>query len=148
MKDYYAILGVPKTAKPEEIKTSFRKLAKKYHPDLNPGDQQAEARFKEVNEAYAVLSDDGARAKYDLDCRQESEKRGQPRQAQARKAASRAPVNPNFDISKMAQGFESFFGFDPETGDITDESKLNANAPKQKNPLDMSDLFSKYMGFK
>lgn len=147
MKDYYAILGVPKTAKPEEIKTSFRKLAKKYHPDLNPGDQQAEARFKEVNEAYAVLSDDGARAKYDLDWRRESEKR-EPPQTRAKKTGSRAPVNPNFDISKMAQGFESFFGFDPETGDITDESKLNANAPKQKNPLDMSDLFSKYMGFK
>ncbi|QIR39464.1 DnaJ domain-containing protein [Tolypothrix sp. PCC 7910] len=64
-KDYYAILGVSKTASPEEIKQAFRKLARKFHPDVNPGNKQAEASFKEVNEAYEVLSDPDKRKKYD-----------------------------------------------------------------------------------
>jgi curved DNA-binding protein len=64
-KDYYSILGVSKTATPEEIKQAFRKLARKFHPDVNPGNKQAEARFKEVNEAYEVLSDPDKRKKYD-----------------------------------------------------------------------------------
>ncbi|MFN9401876.1 MAG: DnaJ domain-containing protein, partial [Dolichospermum sp.] len=55
-KDYYAILGITKTATSEEIKQAFRKLARKYHPDVNPNNKQAEAKFKEVNEAYEVLS--------------------------------------------------------------------------------------------
>ncbi|BAZ83129.1 DnaJ domain-containing protein [Sphaerospermopsis kisseleviana CS-549] len=64
-KDYYSILGITKTATPEEIKQAFRKLARKYHPDVNPGNKQAEAKFKEVNEAYEVLSDPDKRKKYD-----------------------------------------------------------------------------------
>ncbi|HEY9608899.1 DnaJ C-terminal domain-containing protein [Allocoleopsis sp.] len=64
-KDYYAILGINKTASADEIKKSFRRLARKYHPDMNPGDKQAEARFKEVSEAYEVLSDTDKRKKYD-----------------------------------------------------------------------------------
>ena len=64
-KDYYSILGVSKTATDKEIKQAFRKLARKYHPDVNPGDKGAEARFKEVNEANEVLSDPAKRKKYD-----------------------------------------------------------------------------------
>lgn len=64
-RDYYEVMGVPKNATDAEIKKAYRKLAKKYHPDLNPGDKAAEASFKEVNEAYEVLSDKDKRARYD-----------------------------------------------------------------------------------
>jgi molecular chaperone DnaJ len=64
-KDYYKALGVAKTAKPSEIKTAYRKLARKYHPDANKGDTSAEERFKEISEAYSVLSDEKRRKEYD-----------------------------------------------------------------------------------
>ena len=65
-KDYYKILGVSKTASAEEIKKAYRKLALKYHPDRNKGDKAAEARFKELSEAYAVLSDPEKKKQYDM----------------------------------------------------------------------------------
>lgn len=64
-KDYYRVLGVDKKAKADEIKKAYRKLARKYHPDVNKDDQQAEERFKDINEAYEVLSDPEKREKYD-----------------------------------------------------------------------------------
>jgi curved DNA-binding protein len=65
VKDYYEVLGVPRTASQKEISTAFRKLARKHHPDLNAGDKQAEARFKEVSEAHDVLHDPKKRKLYD-----------------------------------------------------------------------------------
>lgn len=64
-KDYYGILGVKKDAADKDIKQAYRKLARKYHPDVNPGSKESEDKFKEVSEAYEVLSDKGKRAKYD-----------------------------------------------------------------------------------
>ena len=64
-RDYYEVLGIDKSASADDIKKAYRKLAKKYHPDLNPDDKEAEVHFKEVNEAYEVLSDDQKKARYD-----------------------------------------------------------------------------------
>ena len=73
-KDYYTTLGVAKTASEKEIKQAFRKLARKFHPDVNPGDKSAEARFKEINEAYEVLGDADKRRTYD----EQAHQQGQP----------------------------------------------------------------------
>lgn len=64
-RDYYTVLGVPRTASEKELKTAYRKLARKHHPDVNPGDKRSEAQFKEIGEAYSVLSDPDKRKKYD-----------------------------------------------------------------------------------
>ena len=64
-RDYYEVLGVDKNADSATIKKAYRKLAKKYHPDAHPGDEEAASKFKEASEAYAVLSDDSKRKQYD-----------------------------------------------------------------------------------
>ena len=95
-RDYYEVLGVSKGAGEDEIKKAYRQKAKQYHPDLHPDDPSAEAKFKEVNEAYEVLSDPDKKAKYDQ--------------------FGHAGVDPNFGAG--AGGENPFGGFDVDLGDI------------------------------
>lgn len=94
-RDYYEVLGISRSASDDEIKKAYRREAKKYHPDLHPGDKEAEAKFKEVNEAYGVLSDADKKARYDQ--------------------YGHAGVDPNFGAGG-GSGFDGFGGFD--FGDI------------------------------
>ena len=95
-RDYYEVLGVDKNASEDEIKKAYRKKAKQYHPDLNPGDKEAENKFKEVNEAYEVLSDSQKKARYDQ--------------------FGHAGVDPNYGAG--GGGYGQAGGFDFDLGDI------------------------------
>lgn len=141
MNEYYRTLGVQPGASQDDLKKAYRALAKKYHPDLHPGDQEAETRFKEVNEAYEVLGDPDKRKEYDA--KQQTAQRHQaPNKARSATRTSRGgPV----DFSQMQGGFAQFFGFDPATGQVLDEEKVSG---QKRNPLDTTDLFERFMGFK
>jgi DnaJ-class molecular chaperone len=101
MKDPYRVLNVPRSADPALIKQSYRKLAKILHPDRNPGDQRAEQRFKEVTEAYDLLSDPAKRAKYD---RGEIDAQGRPRHPFRGFDFASAPQRPEGIFGKMFGG--------------------------------------------
>lgn len=120
-RDYYEVLGVDKSASDDEIKKAYRKLAKQYHPDLNPGDKVAEEKFKEANEAYEVLSDSSKKAKYDQ--------------------FGHAGVDPNFGAGGGGfGGAGGFGGMDFDLGDIFgsffgggfgSQRQANPNAPRR-----------------
>ncbi len=118
-RDYYEVLGLSKSASDDEIKKSYRKLAKKYHPDLNPGDAEAEKNFKEVNEAYSVLSDADKKAKYDQ--------------------YGHAAFDPASGGGSGFGGFGGFGGMDFDVGDIFSSffggggSARRSNGPVQGN---------------
>jgi DnaJ-class molecular chaperone len=109
-KDYYKILGVERTASQDDIKKAFRKLARKHHPDMNPGDKEAEKRFKEINEAYEVLSDPEKRQKYDTlgpNWQEQFGFQGTPQPRTRTYAGGRS--NPQFDFDTDPTGFSDFF---------------------------------------
>lgn len=125
-RDYYEVLGVDKSVADDELKKAYRKAAKKYHPDLHPGDSEAEKNFKEVNEAYEVLSDKEKRARYDQ--------------------FGHAGVDPNFGAGGGYGGGGFGGGFTGDFGDLGDifssffgggfgggSSRRNPNAPRRGN---------------
>ncbi len=120
-RDYYEVLGVDKSASDADIKKAYRNLAKKYHPDANPGDATAEAKFKEINEAYSVLSDSETKARYDQ--------------------YGHAGTDPNFGAGGFGGGFSGFSGgFGGDAFDLGDlfgdlfgggRRQSRPNAPKR-----------------
>lgn len=131
-RDYYEVLGVSKGATDDEIKKAFRKLAKQYHPDLHPDDKEAEAKFKEVNEAYEVLSDPSKKAKYDQ--------------------FGFAGVDPSYGAGAGGGGGFGGFGGFGDVGDIFDSifgafgggggRGSNPNAPRRGSNIEVSAAIS------
>ena len=121
-QDYYEVLGVDKSASADDIKKAYRKLAKKYHPDVNPGDATAEAKFKEVNEAYAVLSDPEKKQKYD-----------QFGHAAFDQTAGGGYSYSNMDFGDIGDIFSSFFG--GGFGGFGGGSAQRRNAPQRGEDL-------------
>lgn len=142
-KTLYEVLGVSRTAAMKEIKESFRKLSKRYHPDDHPGDTECERHFKEVSEAYSILSNQTKREEYN---KQLGAKATQQAKHQSSRKGQPAPMA-GFDFQNVNQSFENFFGFHPDTKDIVNEHKMNPDM-KKKNPLDAKDLFESFMGIK
>ena len=129
-RDYYEVLGVSRGASEDEIKKAYKKMARKYHPDLNPGDKSAEEKFKEVNEAYEVLSDADKKARYDQ--------------------YGHAGVDPNFGAGGFGGGFDGGFDFG-DLGDIFGSffgggfgggRRTNPNAPQRGESIRMSIAIS------
>src|SRR5687767_10872490 len=113
--DYYKILGVDKNAKEEDIKKAYRKLARKHHPDVNPGDRSAKEKFQQINEANEVLSDPEKRAKYDKYGKdwmhaEEFEKARQQQTQYQRQYGSRSTGSQGFEGNDFSEFFESMFG--------------------------------------
>ena len=139
MKNYYDILAVKKDASQEEIKKSYRKLSKQYHPDLNPNNKEAEIRFREITEAYAVLGNQDARTEYNAklhtaDGNKDFQKPEKP------KADRPQYSSEEFNIGDVGRQFEKFFGFDPKTGE-RNQTFANAKQENKKGPLDASHIF-------
>ena len=124
-KDYYEILGVKKTASDAELKKAYRELAKKYHPDKNKGNKEAENRFKEISEAYAVLSDKDKRAQYDR---------------LGREAFGPGGANPfaGFDFSDLFSGGAGGGGRGRRTG--------GARGGRTSSTVDFTDIFGDLFG--
>ncbi|WP_339845163.1 DnaJ domain-containing protein [Paenibacillus sp. FSL W7-1088] len=149
MKDYYAVLGVEHEASSEQIKKAYRQLAKKFHPDVNGGDVQAEARFKQVHEAYSTLGNSELRAAYDqqlLTGRNTGQAKGSAfntaRSSKGNAKSGSANAEKVWsDPSRMQEQFEQFFGYHPKGKESPNGGKAGPN-----KGMDMSAMFDRYFG--
>ncbi len=137
-QDYYKVIGVTPGASEEEIKSAYRRMAKKYHPDAHPGDEGCERRFREINEAYGVLGDPEKRKKYDTD-------NSRPRAGAARSGSAGSGADNQDIYQNIFRQFDSMFGFRSNEGDTSDQGK---NGHRSENPLDTTAMFERFMGIK
>lgn len=145
MNDYYKILQVEKTATQDEIKKSFRELAKKFHPDASPDNPKVEAVFKEINEAYSVLSDESKKESYDrrMFGAGTNDYENYNSSKTVKNNASYRP-QPNISAQSFASSsaiFENFFGFQPKS----DSQDIKRNNDKVK-PMKTSEAFDAIFG--
>ncbi len=136
--DYYNILGVSEQAEEEQIKQAYRRLAKKYHPDLNPNDSEAEEKFKNVVEAYETLGDTDKRKEYDL----KKTKTGDGRKRESTASAK----SPDKNMADFTKDMERYFGFS-FAGGQAEKQKTGADG-KKRNPLDVTEMFEAFMKVK
>ena len=131
-KDYYATLGVTKAATDKEIKQAYRKLARKHHPDVNPGDKQAEVRFKDINEAHEVLGDPSKRKKYDelgANWRQYEQAERPAGAGAGFRTMSQEDMEAMFgDSHPFSDFFTTFFGGEPDAGRTTGRGRARQRA--------------------
>ncbi|MBS5794722.1 MAG: DnaJ domain-containing protein [Clostridiales bacterium] len=139
MENYYKILGVSENLTNEELKKVYRKLAKKYHPDANVGNTQAEEMFKKVSKAYEVLSDETSRAKYDREIKGNFNNFDTNTN---NKKTSTSSVNE--DIFNRFNGFNVF----EQAFGMNNKANNSENIKATKNPMDFTDMFENFMGMK
>lgn len=141
--DYYKILGISKTATEKEIKSAYRKLARKYHPDLNPGNKEAETKFKEINEANEVLSDPENRKKYDKYGKdwQHGEAYEKAR-SQQQQYSSRQSSQHDFSNEDYSDFFESMFGRGRSSFSQGHSPKFKGQDYNAELTLDLKDVYN------
>lgn len=141
--DYYQVLGIPKTASEKDIKAAYRKLARKYHPDLNPDNKAAEAKFKEINEANEVLSDPENRKKYDKYGKdwkhgEEFEKAQGQRQGQSQPGTGQQ----GFSGQDYSDFFESMFGGGRSSSGHRQSTKFKGQDYNAELHLNLKDVYT------
>jgi len=143
--DYYKILGVSKTATEKEIKSAYRKLARKYHPDLNPGNKSAETKFKELNEANEVLSDSENRKKYDKygkDWKHGEEYEKAKQQHQEQQYSRNRSSQQDFSNQDYTDFFESMFGGGKSSRNQGNSNRFKGQDYNAELHLDLKDVYT------